>query len=78
MFENMTLGSTYCTKCGREVFNNYCPNCNPHVSIKQLTREELRDQFNKIYDEYTCYRNDLFGAYLECARVNNLIKDGKQ
>jgi len=47
MFNNMKVGSCYCTRCGREVYDHYCNNCEPHTNIKQLTIEELRKQFER-------------------------------
>ena len=48
----MKVGKTYCTRCGREVTGFTCDNCDPTIAVKQLTLDQLRDQFEKWYSKY--------------------------
>lgn len=65
--------------------------CTDYVEVKQLTIEELREQFEEYYRKLNpemedselkwnklyiyCRVQELWIYFLECARANNIIKE---
>lgn len=69
----MEVGKTYCTRCGGEVKGFTCQICDPTIPVKQLTIEEIREQFEKSI--YTGVYNPVFDVYKQAYIDMGLLKE---